>query len=393
MTEEVVVTGIGLVTSLGADRSSTWSAVREGRRGLAPLTLFALTGREAPVVAEVRSFPRRKGVPRRVLQGSARTDRMAIAAALEAVDDAALPGPALTRAAVVLGTSSAGMLEGEDYYAKAFKEGHDKARRELLGGLEAVSTTERVATTLGARGPRATFTTACSSSAHALGHALDLLREGKADVVVAGAGDGLCRLAVAGFLALENVSRDGCRPFAKDRDGMTLGEAAAVLVLERASAARRKPYARLLGYGASCEAYHATSTDPTGSGAEGALRAALRDAKLDASAIGYVNAHATGTKDNDAAEAAALARVFPHRPPVSSTKALHGHALGAAGALEAAITCLALSDGLLPGQGRTDVEGDIDVVETGRPVRVQHALSLSLAFGGNDVALVLGAVS
>lgn len=390
---DVVVTGIGLVTSLGADRESTWAAVREGRRGLAPLTLFSLEGREAPIVAEVKSFPRRKGVPRRALSGSSRTDRMALAAALEAVADARLDEGARANAAVVLGASSGGMLEAEQYFEKAWKTGHDSARRELLAGLEAPSATGRIALALGARGPQMTFTTACSSSAHAIGHALDLLRSGRVDVAIAGAGDGLCKLAVAGFLALDNVSRAGCRPFGKDRDGMTLGEAAAVLVLERAGRERRKPYARVLGYGASYEAYHATATDPTGRGAETAIRAALRDSGVAAHAIGYVNAHAPGTKDNDGAEAAALARVFAHRPPVSSTKALHGHTLGAAGAVEAALTCLGLAEGVLPGQGKTDADGDIDVVEAGRAARVERALSLSLAFGGNDVALVLGAAS
>ncbi len=390
---DVVVTGIGLVTSLGADRASTWAALREGRRGLAPLRLFELEGRAAPVVAEVRSFPRRKGVPRRALAGSSRTDRMAIAAAREAVEDAGLDERSLAGAAIVLGASSAGMLEGEDYFRRAFASGHDAARRELLGGIEATSATSRVALALGAKGPRATFTTACSSSAHAVGHALDLLREGRAEVAIAGASDGLCRLAVAGFLALENVSREGCRPFAKDRDGMTVGEAACMLVLERADRARKKPYARVLGYGAACEAYHPTATDPSGRGAEEAIRAALADAGLAAAAIGYVNAHAPGTRDNDAVEAAALARVFPGGVAVSSTKACHGHTLGAAGAVEAAVTCLALSERFLPGQGPTDPEGAIDVVEKGRDQAVAHALSLSLAFGGNDVALVFGAAS
>ncbi|HZU99705.1 MAG TPA: beta-ketoacyl-[acyl-carrier-protein] synthase family protein [Planctomycetota bacterium] len=388
MSHDVVVTGIGLVTALGADRETTWASILAGRRGFAPLRLFDLPGREAPVVAEVGSFPRKKGVPKRALRASSRTDRMTIAAALEAVADAGLSS--LAGAACVLGASSAGMLEGEEYFRHAFEEGHDHARRELLGGIEAASTASRVALALGATGPRATFTTACSSSAHALGHALDLVRSGEVEVALAGGGDGLCRLAAAGFLALENVSRAGCRPFDKDRDGMTLGEAAAVLVLERAGRARR-PYARLLGYGSACEAFHATATDPTGRGAEDAIRAALTDAALDSRAVGYVNAHAPGTRDNDGAESAALARVFAHGPAVSSTKALHGHTLGAAGALEAAVTCLALREGWLPGQGKTHAEGAIDVVEAARDKRVEHAVSLSLAFGGNDVALVFGA--
>ena len=318
---------------------------------------------------------------------------MAIAAALEAANDAGLDEGARSRAAIVLGASSAGMYEGEDYFREAFRSGHDRARRELLGGIEAVSATARVAAALGARGPRATFTTACSSSAHAVGHALDLIREGTVDVAIAGAGDGLCRLAVAGFLALENVSRAGCRPFAKDRDGMTLGEGAAMLVLERADRVKKRPYARLLGYGAASEAFHPTATEPSGRGAEAAIRASLRDARIAASAVGYVNAHAPGTRDNDAAEAASLSRVLPHGPAVSSTKALHGHTLGAAGAVEAAVTCLALAEGWLPGQGATDVDGSLNVVQQGRAARVEHAISLSLAFGGNDVALVFGAVA
>jgi 3-oxoacyl-(acyl-carrier-protein) synthase len=289
------------------------------------------------------------------------------------------------------------MLEGEDYFFAASARGHDGAKRSLLASLEAPSTTSRVAHALGALGPRATFTTACSSSAHALGYALDLVRQGGVDVVVAGGSDGLCRLVVAGFLSLENVSPGGCRPFANDRDGMTLGEAAAVLVIESEGHAQRRGrrgYAHVLGYGAACEAYHATATDPQGVGAEAALRAALSDAGVSASSIGYVNAHGTGTRDSDAAEAAAIGRVLPHRPPVSSTKALHGHTLGGAGALEAAITCLALSEGILPGQGLTQIDGTlpIELLETVRVARPKAAASLSLAFGGNDVALVFGAM-
>jgi 3-oxoacyl-[acyl-carrier-protein] synthase II len=395
---EVLVTGIGLVTALGTDRARTWQAVREGRRGFSPLTLFALEGRDVPAVAQVPSFPRRRGLPKRALTHSSRTDRMALVAAVDAVRDAGLDPAALASAAVVLGSSSAGMLEGEDYFKTAFARGQDAAHRSLLGGIEAPSATSRVGLALGAHGPRATFTTACSSSAHALGHALDLVRSGEVPVAIAGGADGLCRIAVAGFLSLDNVSRTGCRPFARDRDGMTLGEGAAILVLEDAEAARargKKGYARLLGYGASCEAFHATATDPTGRGAEAAVRAALADAGLAATSIGYVNAHATGTRDNDGAEAAALARVFAHGPPVSSTKALHGHTLATAGALEAAITALALADGVLPGQGPTPLDDGfpIAVLETSREERVDAALSLSLAFGGNDVALVLGRVS
>jgi 3-oxoacyl-[acyl-carrier-protein] synthase II len=395
---EVWVTGIGLVTALGPDRARSWAAIAEGRRGFAPLSLFDLPGREPPLVAQVGHFHRRKGLPPRALRTSSRTDRLALSAAVEAVTDAGLAGSDLGPAAIVLGASSSGMLEGEDYYRVARAHGHDSARRSLLAGLEPASTTSRVGLAVGARGPRATFATACSSSAHALGHALDLVRSGEVELALAGGADGFCRLAVAGFLSLENVSRTGARPFAADRDGMTLGEGAAILVLESADRARargQRGYARVLGYGAACEAYHATATDPTGRGAEASLASALRDAGVAPAAIGYVNAHAPGTRDNDAVEARAIARVLPHGPPVSSTKALHGHTLGAAGAVEAAITCLALAERFLPGQGKTVLESgvSIDIVETGRAQRAEHAVSLSLAFGGNDAALVFGAVS
>jgi 3-oxoacyl-[acyl-carrier-protein] synthase II len=394
---DAVVTGIGLITSLGHDREQTWQAIKEERRGLGPLTLFPLEGRTTPVVAEVASPPGLTGLPRRATAQASRTDRLALACALEAVRDAGLTPKDFAQAAVVFGASSSGMLEGETYYHTALERGHAHARRGLLAGLEAASTTARVACALGAMGPRSTFTTACSSSAHAVGHALDLVRSGAVDVAVAGGSDGLCRLVVAGFLALENVSPRGCRPFARDRDGMTLGEGAAVLVIEDGRRARergRKGYARLLGYGSSCEAHHATATEPSGRGAAQALRAALGDAGLGPGSVGYVNAHGTGTRDNDPAEALAIAAVFPHGPPVSSTKALHGHTLGAAGALEAAIVCLALREGFLPGQGESDVDPAlaIDVALRGREARLEAAVSLSLAFGGNDAALVLGAI-
>lgn len=400
----VVVTGIGLATALGADRESSWAALASGHRGLGPLTLFALPGREPPVVAQlppeveralagrVQSTP---GLPRRALAHASRTDRLALAVALEAVADAGLAAGDLARAAVVLGASSGGMLEGEAYHRELLAHGPGGARRSRLAGLEASSATGRVALALGCRGPRATFTTACSSSAHALGHALDLVRSGAVPVALAGGADGLCGLATAGFLSLENVSRGGCRPFARDRDGMTVGEGAAILVLEAADRARARgarARARILGTGAASEAWHPTATDPEGKGAERAIRAALADAGLAPEEIDVVNAHAPGTRD-DAVEATALARVLAHRPPVSSTKALHGHALGAAAAIEAAVACLGLERGLVPGQGPTPLEPGfpLDLVETTRPRAARHALSLSLAFGGNDAALVLGA--
>jgi 3-oxoacyl-[acyl-carrier-protein] synthase II len=258
-----------------------------------------------------------------------------------------------------------------------------------------------LATFFGLRGERATFATACSSSSMAIGWGFDLVRSGQVDCALVGGADTLCELTYAGFNSLRSVDPEPCRPFDVKRNGLSLGEGAAFLVLERAADARargRETDIGILGYAIRTECHHMTAPDPSGKGAAAVMRAALRNAGLTPSDVGYINAHGTATPQNDVAEAAAVVRVFVEAqataPPVSSTKSQIGHALGAAGALEAVTTVCALRRQILPptvNHEQTDPLCPLDVVPNrARPASFSVALSNSFAFGGNNCTLVLG---
>ncbi len=385
-------------------------------------------------------------------RGGSRLERMVAWAAGEALDQSGLtPGPATSSFGVALGNSNGGMLEAEEWYAgEIAREGGSSRRgvgalstsplpspagsgsaagskgpdplpapaglapaawRDASGALGSVplsasaalalpasGCTDQLAAWLGARGPRLTVTTACSSSAASIALAAERIRDGEAAAMVAGGGDPLCRLTYAGFAALRLLDPEGCRPFDARRRGLTLGEGAAVLVLEEWERARRRgvrPIAEILGHGASCDAWHMTGCHPEGRGMKSALSEALDRASIAPGRVGYVNAHGTATPANDAAEALAIADILGGAAPVSSTKALHGHLLGGSGAVEATITILALARGLLPATAGTeerDPAAEIDLLlGRPRPARAECAISNSFGFGGGNVVLVFAA--
>jgi 3-oxoacyl-[acyl-carrier-protein] synthase II len=251
----------------------------------------------------------------------------------------------------------------------------------------------------GLTGPRHCVVAACSSSTIAIGYAADAIRRGTIDTALAGGADALCRLTFSGFNALRLMDIEPCRPFDAGRQGMSIGEVGAVLVLEDFDRARARGvtiYAELAGYGAACEAYHPTSPEPEGTIIAATIRAALADAQLPVDAVDHINAHGTGTLHNDRAEARAFHRVFGDRAkslPVNAIKAMTGHCLGAAGAIEAAVLALTIARGVIPptiNHHRDDPDCALDVVPNqAREVRVRCGLSTSLAFGGNDAALVM----
>jgi len=257
--------------------------------------------------------------------------------------------------------------------------------------------TDVVARRLDVRGPRTTIMTACSSSATAIGYAADRVRLGHVDVALAGGAEGLCRLTYAGFSSLRATSPEPCRPFDAERKGLSLGEGAAILVLESYEHARARGaeiLALVAGYGVSADAYHMTAPHPEGDGAARAMRAALADAGLDPSQVDYVNAHGTGTTHNDAAESAAVRRVLgahAERTPLSSIKSMLGHTLGAAGAIEAVASVLAIARGFIPptvNLRTPDPAFGLDYVpNTARNQPVSVVLSNSFAFGGNNTTL------
>jgi 3-oxoacyl-[acyl-carrier-protein] synthase-1 len=384
---------LGLVCALGSGRDAVARALfaSDAPQGVASNT-SVMPGRTLMLGAVHEALPALDALPRE-LHGR---NNALLAAALQQIRpalDAAIAQHGPERVAVVLGTSTSGVGESEAAHRSQHAHGRwpdvfHYAQQEM--GTPAAF----VAQTTGCRGPAYTISTACSSSAKALASAARLLRSGVADAVICGGADSLCAFTIAGFTALGAVSAARCKPFSRRRDGINIGEGAALFLATRAPGP-----VRLMGWGESADAHHMSAPDPGGAGPEAAIRAALQRAALGADEIDYVNLHGTATLQNDAMEAAVMRRVFGE-VAASSTKPLTGHALGAAGAIEAAICWLALAQNpshTLPPHW-WDGEADpafkpLDLVAPGRRAAtpLRHVLSQSFAFGGSNAALVLGA--
>jgi nodulation protein E len=395
----VVVTGMGVVSALGPDLPSFWDALSGGRHGFAPIRAVDCSTLRSRVCAEARGFEPAAHFEPRELDFLDRFAQFAVAAAREAVRDAGLHGAALAelagRTAVVTGSCVGGLASQEQGYVRLFVE--DRRPHPLtIPRTMANAGASHISMSMGLTGPAFTTSSACSSANHALGTALMMLRSGMADLAIAGGSEAPFTLGnLKAWDVMRVVATDACRPFSKNRRGMLLGEGGAMLVLEPLEAARARGariYAELAGFGMSADAHHLTQ--PSGEGASRAMRLALQDSGLAAEQIGYVNAHGTGTPANDAVETASIrAALGAHaeRVAVSSTKSMHGHGLGAAGAFEAVATVMALHTGTLPptaGYQEPDPECDLDVIPNhARAARIEAALSNSFAFGGLNAVL------
>jgi 3-oxoacyl-[acyl-carrier-protein] synthase II len=387
----IVVTGMGAISGLGGGVEALWRGLRAGRAAIGDFSRFDHTAHRTHLAASVDADEPSAGA-------DSWCDGFALVAAAEAIAHAGL-GPDLGAldAGVFFSSSTGGMFEAEEFFA-AEKSGR-RGRLDRLRSQQTSGPGDAVARRFGVRGPVQTISSACASAALALGNALDALRSGEVELALAGGADSLCRLTYAGFNSLRSVDAAACRPFRLGREGLSLGEGAAVLVLETAERARSRgarPLAVLAGAGASCDAHHMTAPDPSGVGVARALLLALADARTAPEEIAFVNAHGTGTPLNDAAEWQALRRVFGERAstvPVTSTKGAIGHLLGSAGAIEAVATVLCLQAGEVhptPGGGPIDPACPADLV-LGEPRRVagaRAALSANFAFGGSNAALV-----
>jgi 3-oxoacyl-(acyl-carrier-protein) synthase len=373
----VFVTGIGVVCAGANNVAELRSLLAAPVRDFRPPTVFRCQGESANLPAAEVS-----GLELEAASAVPRTHRLALIAAREAVG----PGPAPD--AIVLGTTTGGILTCET----ALKAGITSPEAFRYHGLDTVAL--HLAKALHVRGPVLTLSTACSSAAVAMSVAHALLRAGLARRVLVGGADSLSRLTFHGFRALQLLAPEGCRPLDAKRAGMTVGEGAAFLVLETAPEGR-PVLALLSGTGLSCDAYHASSPHPEGTGAAQAMRLALADAGIEPSAVDYVNLHGTGTIDNDAAEAKAIRKIFGATvPPLSSTKGLTGHTLAAAGAIEAVISIVALTDGLLPANtGLGTVDSSLGLAPVRHPTHapISTVLSNSFGFGGNNACVVLQA--
>jgi 3-oxoacyl-[acyl-carrier-protein] synthase II len=385
----VVVTGLGAVSPFGTGVETYWAGIVGGTCAIRPATLIDTSAFRCRVAAEVPEII--GGSPRR-----SRADRLAVVAAREAVRDAGLDRDVRDVTALVVGAVGGGMLEAEAWYwARARgEEGHPGALRSVLPSSHA----EVIAHALGVHGPRESVVAACSSGAAALALAADLVADGVVPLALGGGADALTRICYMGFNALKLLDPGPCRPFDRERRGMSIGEGAAFVVLEardRAVARGARIYAEMLGHAMTADAFHPTSPEPGGEGMVRAMRVALDRARLSPDAVAYVNAHGTATPQNDRIEARAIRDVFgDDRVLVSSTKSMIGHTMAAAGSLEAIATVLSVAHDLVPPTANhetADPEVAFDCVpKIARDARVDAAASNSFGFGGQNVTLVFG---
>jgi nodulation protein E len=401
MTRRVAVTGIGVISALGRTRDEFWRALAAGQSGIRPMTLVAPGAVRFPNAAEVPDFRPEDHMDPKQADSLDRFAQFAFMAAREAVADSGIEFDAALgdASAVVTGSCLGGKSTEDDGFRGLYGQNQSRFPPLTVPKAMANAGASRISLEFGITGTVYTVSTACSSANHAIGQAFWIVRHGQAEIAIAGGSEAPFSLGhLKAWEAMRVVSPDTCRPFSRDRRGIILGEGAAMLVLEpldRARARGARVWGEITGFGMSSDASHLTH--PSVKGPARAMRAALIDAGLAPEAVGYINAHGTGTGINDPTETSAIREVFASPPPVSSTKSMHGHALGAAGALEAAATLMALHFGLIPPTANftaADPACDLDAVpNVAREAQIEHALSNSFAFGGLNAVLAFNRYS
>ena len=398
----VVVTGLGIITAIGRDAPSFWKSLLAGRCGIEDITLFDTSGYRVKKAAEIKDFTPPSHFSRRALQRMSRCDQLGMVAMSEAAADSRLDFSVedRERIGIFIGGGAGGIFSAEKYRREMLQKGWRRVPPSLLLPFATSAVADAIGEKYNILGPRATIATACSSSATAIGYALDAIRAGEVDVAIAGGSESLSEVTFGGFHSLRSIDEEYCRPFDLNRKGLSLGEGAAILVLEeagRACARKAKIYAELKGYGLSGDGHHMTAPDPEGKGALRAMQAALKHAGVPAERVDTINAHGTATPANDVSESKAIKGLFgkkASRIPVSAIKSMVGHCLGAAGAVEAVATILTVRHDQIPPTihyETPDPECDLDPVPNRmRQARADIALSNSFAFGGNNTALVFG---
>jgi 3-oxoacyl-[acyl-carrier-protein] synthase-1 len=392
--DHILITGAGIISALGLGADNTLTALRKGISGIAPVR-YLNTSRKEYFVGEVKYSEQELrellNIPAR--QISTRTSLLGIAALDEALKSAQLTGRDGEKIAFISGTTVGGMDKSEQYYID-FLENDTKNR--YIATHDCGSCSEMIADYFGGFSMISTISTACSSAANAVILGANLIKAGRVDIAVAGGSECITKFHLNGFNTLMILDRQHCRPFDRDRAGINLGEGAAFIVMESARSAGRRnvpPLCRLSGYGNACDAYHQTASSPDGIGSYLAMKEALDGAGLRAADISYLNAHGTGTQNNDLSEGMAIMRLFGENiSPVSSTKPFTGHTTSAAGSIEAVISILALRNNFIPAnlnfKNRMDELNFIPVAGNIADVRLKHVLSNSFGFGGNDTALI-----
>jgi 3-oxoacyl-[acyl-carrier-protein] synthase II len=408
LSRRVVVTGVGLVCALGIGTEESWANLLAGKSGIDTITLFDTTGFDCRIAGEVKNFDPLKWIEKKELKKMGRFIQLALAATEFAVQMSGWKSSAedadVTGVYVSSGIGGFDIIERE--HVKLLQGGPGKISPFFIPSAIVNLASGQISIRYCARGPNSATATACSASAHALGDSFKIIQRGDAEMMISGGTEAtITPMGIGGFAAMKALSTRNdeparaSRPFDAERDGFVVGEGAGILILESLEHAERRGapiLAEIVGYGMSGDAYHITQPAEQGDGAYRVMKAALRDAKLEPSAIGYVNAHGTSTPIGDVIETIAVKRLFGERAkqvPVSSTKSMTGHLLGGAGGLEAGISVLALRDQMLPptiNYEHPDPECDLDYVpNTARKATIEYALSNSFGFGGTNAALIL----
>lgn len=410
-TPRVVVTGVAAVTPVGIGAEASWQALMAGKSGAATITAFDPEGYDARFACEVRDFDPLEYIDRRVAKHTDRFVQFAIAAAKMALSDSGLEitEELSPEVGVVVGSGIGGMQTWEKQHTQLITKGPNRVSPYLIPMLISDMAAGMVSIELGARGPNMSIVTACASGGNAIGEAAEMIRRGAATAMITGGTEAtITPLAIAGFASMKALSfrndepLHASRPFDKTRDGFVMGEGSGILILENYDHARArgaKIYGEILGYGATGDAYHMTAPDSQGRGAASAMERALKQSGLNIDQIDYINAHGTSTPANDRLETAAIKRVFgdaAYHVPVSSTKSMTGHMLGAAGAVELIFCLQAMREGVIPPTmhySTPDEECDLDYVPNcPREATINAAMSNSLGFGGHNASLIVGKV-
>ncbi|MCL2742334.1 MAG: beta-ketoacyl-ACP synthase II [Planctomycetaceae bacterium] len=410
MTRRVVITGMGVISAIGTGLETFWNSVKTGQNGIGNITRFDASNLPCRVAAEVKNYNAEDFFDKRTVQRTAMFTQFAMIAGQEAWKHSRLDNFTIAdanRCGVLLGNGIGGLEVDDDSHRKLYDKGASKIPAMTIPKMIANEAAGNLSMHLGIRGAAHTILTACASGTDAIGFAYDRIRAGRADIVLTGGTEStITEYGIGGFAQIKALSTSyndmpekSCRPFEKNRDGFVMGEGAGIIVLEELQHALNRGaaiYAELAGYGATADAYHLTAPSPDGEGAVRAIQLCLQDAGLDAAGIQYINAHGTSTPTNDSVETAAIKTAFGEHAKklgVSSTKAMTGHTLGAAGGIESIITILAINDNFMPATlnyEEPDPECDLDYIPNeSRQAKIDAAVSLSLGFGGHNSAICL----
>lgn len=393
MEDRIAITGTGIISAIGLDEQETLHSLQAERSGIGVVKYLETSCKEFPVgEVQMSNVQMQEELGIGYGEPVTRSSLMGLMAMRQALQGARLSGKDIAHVAFVNGTTVGGMDKTEQYYNNYL---NDNTRNEYINLQSCGVCSEVIADYFGSFGLITTVSTACSSSANSIVVAANLIRSGRYDIVIAGGCECLTKFHLNGFNSLMILDKRPCKPFDKNRNGLNLGEGAAYLVLETETSARQRkvePLAILSGYGNRCDAYHQTATSPEGEGYWLAICEAMRSAGMKAGDIDYVNAHGTGTHNNDGSESAAFRRIFKDAlPPVSSTKPFTGHTTSASGAIEAIICILAIRNNFIPGNLNWESIDEGCIIPTTHTIEADltNVMSNSFGFGGNDTSIIL----